>query len=196
MKKDSMPESWRWKRQGTNLVVEFLCPVPADGSKQPGQLHRPGGPVAGKLSALVLDAGEILTTDTRLVKRRVALKSGSVDFEFRVSGPLSWLVAKVDALERREKAKDAYDIVWLCESCQGGQPALAQELRASLLFSHAKVVGGLRRLRSAFADRDQLGPRQYAAFMSAQHQEQSMLRAVGAVTELFRALDRSSVFDP
>lgn len=63
MRDDSKPVSWRWRRRSSKLVVEFLCPVPADGSKRAGELHRPGGPVAGKLSALVLDAGEVISSD-------------------------------------------------------------------------------------------------------------------------------------
>ena len=106
----------------------------------------------------------------------------------RVAGPLSWLVSKTDALERRDKAKDAYDIVWLCECWPGGQAALAAELRASPKFSDPKAAAGLARLTAAFNDRDQLGPRQYAEFMGENDRERSALRAVGAVAALFEAL--------
>ncbi|MFZ5438942.1 MAG: hypothetical protein ACOZQL_02980 [Myxococcota bacterium] len=191
MREDSKPVSWRWRRKNNaKLVVEFLCPVPADGSRRPGELHRPGGPVAGKLSALVLEAGALIASDVRLVKRRVAASKGELEFEFRVAGPLSWLVSKTDALERRDKAKDAYDIVWLCECWPGGQAALGAELRASPLFVDGKVTHGLARLKASFADREQIGPRQFAAFMVDIDREQSLLRAVGAVRSLFDALER------
>ncbi len=188
MRDYSKPVSWRWRRKNTKLVVEFLCPIPADGSRRAGELHRPGGPIAGKLSALVLDAGDLIAGDTRVVKRKVVLSRGTLDFEFRVAGPLSWLVSKTDALERRDKAKDAYDIVWLCECWPGGQAALAAELRASPKFSDPKAAAGLARLTAAFNDRDQLGPRQYAEFMGENDRERSALRAVGAVAALFEAL--------
>jgi hypothetical protein len=190
MREDSKPVSWRWRRKNTKLIVEFLCPVPADGSRRPGELHRPGGPIAGRLSALVLDAGELIAADTRVMKRRVSLSKGSLEFEFRVAGPLSWLVSKTDALERRDKTKDAYDIVWLCECWPGGQAALAVDLRASARFSDPKATAGLERLKAAFADRDQIGPRQYADFMVEENRERSALRAVGAVAQLFKELTR------
>ncbi len=189
MREDSKPVSWRWRRSNTKLVVEFLCPVPADGSKRAGQLHRPGGPIAGKLSALVLDAGDLIAADTRVVKRKVELTKGALEFEFRVAGPLSWLVAKTDALERRDKNKDAYDIVWLCECWPGGQAALAVELSASPMFSVPKAANGMSRLQAAFADRDQIGPKQYAEFMVEDDRERSALRAVGAVAALFAELE-------
>ncbi len=190
MREDSKPVSWRWRRKNTKLVVEFLCPVPADGSKRAGELHRPGGPVAGKLSALVLDAGDLIASDTRVVKRKVETSKGELDFEFRVAGPLSWLVSKTDALERRDKTKDAYDIVWLCECWPGGQAALAAELRASAQFANPKAVAGLARLKVAFADRAQIGPKQYADFMLEENRERSALRAVGAISSLFNELAR------
>lgn len=190
MREDSKPVSWRWRRKTSKLVVEFLCPVPADGSKRAGELHRPGGPIAGKLSALVLDAGGLIASDTRVVRRKVESAKGELEFEFRVAGPLSWLVSKSDALERRDKSKDAYDIVWLCECWPGGQAVLAAELRSSSQFNHPKVRAGLTRLQAAFADRNQMGPRQYAAFMLEGDRDRSALRAAGAVTALFAALLR------
>jgi hypothetical protein len=188
MREDSKPVTWRWRRKNSKLVVEFLCPVPADGSKRAGELHRPGGPIAGKLSALVLDAGELIASDTRSVKRKVVTSRGEIEFEFRVAGPLSWLISKTDALERRDKTKDAYDIVWLCECWPGGQAALAAELRVSPHFTTPKVAGGLARLKAAFADRAQIGPQRYADFMAEENRERSALRAVGAVAELFTEL--------
>ncbi len=190
MREDSKPVSWRWRRKNTKLVVEFLCPVPADGSRRAGELHRPGGPVAGKLSALVLDAGGLIAADTRVVRRKVEVSKGALDFEFRVAGPLSWLVSKTDALERRDKTKDAYDIVWLCECWPGGQAALAVELRACPKFEDPKAASGFERLEAAFANRDQIGPKQYADFMLEEDRERSALRAVGAVTTLIKELSR------
>lgn len=189
LREDSKPVSWRWRRRNTKLIVEFLCPVPADGSKRAGELHRPGGPVAGRLSALVLDAGDLIAADARVVKRKVGTSTGELEFEFRVAGPLSWLVSKADALMRRDKTKDAYDLVWLCECWPGGQAALAAELRASPHFTSAKAVDGLARLRAAFGDREQVGPKQYADFMLDESRERSALRAVGAIEALFKALE-------
>lgn len=186
LREDSKPVSWRWKKG--KVVVEFLCPVPKDGSRKPGELYRPGGAIAGKLSALVLEAGALIDQDSRVVTRSVVTSKGNLAFDFRVAGPLSWLVAKTDALLRRDKAKDAYDIVWLCEAW--GQRALAAELARSPLLEQQSVVDAFLKLRQAFDARERVGPTQYAAFNIDVDREGAELRAVGAVSELFKELDR------
>ncbi|MGH9918075.1 MAG: hypothetical protein ACRD6W_04280, partial [Nitrososphaerales archaeon] len=72
----------------------------------------------GRLSALALEAGDLLTTDIEVVSRTFVLpqNKGTIDMELRVTGPLAFLMAKIDALRGRDKPKDAYDIVWLVES--------------------------------------------------------------------------------
>lgn len=186
LREDSKPVSGRWKKG--KVVVEFLCPVPKDGSRKPGELYRPGGAIAGKLSALVLEAGALIDQDSRVVTRSVVTSKGNLAFDFRVAGPLSWLVAKTDALLRRDKAKDAYDIVWLCEAW--GQRALAAELARSPLLEQQSVVDAFLKLRQAFDARERVGPTQYAAFNIDVDREGAELRAVGAVSELFKELDR------
>lgn len=188
-REDSKPVSWRWKKG--KIIVEFLCPRPRDGSKRPGELYRPGGAIAGKLSALVLEAGELIDQDARVIRRRVVGSKGELDFDFRVAGPLSWLVAKTHALLKRDKAKDAYDLVWLCEAWPGGQTELASELRKSTLIGNSSVVEAFNQLRRAFEARSNVGPTQYANFNSDVAREEAELRAVGAVSELFKQLDRN-----
>lgn len=67
--------SWRW-RGGADLplTVEFFCA--AGPGRTPGRLHRPGGMVGGKLSALVLSAGRLIDADTREVEIEVDLPAG------------------------------------------------------------------------------------------------------------------------
>lgn len=89
-----------------------------------------------------------------------------------------------------DETKDAYDIVWLCECWPDGQAALAAELRASPQFTNPKAVSGLARLKAAFSDRGQIGPKQYAAFLLEENRERSALHAVGAVSALITELVR------
>jgi hypothetical protein len=69
----------------------------------------------GRLSALALDAGELLTSDVEVIHRSIVLpqNKGTLDMDLRVTGPLAFLTAKIDALHGRDKPKNAYDIVWL-----------------------------------------------------------------------------------
>ncbi len=120
--------SFRWhRRDGVKLTVEFFCPAGED--RPAGRAFRPNtasSPTAkhnmgGRLSALALNAGELLTADFEVIERTVELpqRKGTLDVRLRVTGPLAFLVANVEALNERDKPKDAYDIVWLIEVGQG-----------------------------------------------------------------------------
>jgi hypothetical protein len=95
-------------------------------SRAPGRLHRPGGVVGGRLSALVLSAGRLIDGDTREIELVVDLPAGAgrTRQPVKVVGPAAYLASKADALHRRDKNKDAYDIVWLLESWPGGTRAI------------------------------------------------------------------------
>jgi hypothetical protein len=193
VREDSGPASWRWKKERPfRITLEFLCAPPADGSKQPGQLYRPGGPIAGKLSALVFEAGALVNADVWPVQREVELpgRRGRQRFEFHVAGPMSWLVSKIHALLRREKAKDAYDIVWLIESWLGGQAELATVLKKASIFDSPTTRTALEKLAREFESGDRIGPTQYANFMEddGEAREGNVLRAQAAVQRLLRLL--------
>lgn len=194
--------SFRWVRSGgLPLVVEFFCP--AGEGRPAGQAFRPRAAesgtakqnMGGKLSALALEAGALLTEDVETVSRRVALpgNKGITTVQMRVAGPLAFLVAKSQALvgpTARDKPKDAYDIVWLIESWPGGPAAAAAAFAARPAYSDPGVAAATAALREAFADRRQIGARQYARFMSpsSPNQAQYERRAVGAVNEFLDAL--------
>jgi hypothetical protein len=62
-------------------------------------------------------------------------------------GSAAYLAATADALRRRNKNKDAYDIVWLVEAWAGGQVASAQEIKETpflkLRFLFLRRRGGI-----------------------------------------------------
>jgi len=54
--------------------------------------------------------------DTITIPRRVETASGGLTYEFPVAGLASWLCLKSDAIMRRDKPKDSYDIVWVLDA--------------------------------------------------------------------------------
>jgi hypothetical protein len=192
--------SFRWiRRSGLKIVVEFFCSAAED--RPAGRAFRPNlqdNPVAkqnlgGRLSALALNAGELLATDLEHVTRQVVLPDGKgeIQFEFRVTGPIAFLVAKLDALVQRDKPKDAYDIVWLIENWPGGPAAAATSFAQRSAFNDV-TVASLRRLGEVFGNVNQVGPASYARFLSSDTPELDKRQSVGAVEEFLVALNAES----
>jgi len=188
--------SFRWIRtSGLRIVVEFFCPAqegrPAGRTFRPQSNESPRAKhnLGGRLSALALNAGALLVTDVEHVSRRVVLPDGKgeIDFEFRVTGPIAFLVAKLDALTRRDKPKDAYDIVWLIENWPGGPSAAAASFSTRSAYDDT-TLASLRRLGDLFADADQVGPASYARFVSSRNPNLDRRQAAGAVGEFVAAL--------
>lgn len=188
---DGQSVSWRW-RGGVELplTIEFFCPPGPD--REIGRLYRPGGVVGGKLSALTLATGGLIDKDFREVEVEVTLPGGGgrTRHVLKVAGPASYLAAKADALRRRNKNKDAYDIIWLIESWPGGQTALATTIRNSAIFSEQEFQTALVILKQEFEGLDSAGARKYAHFIRSEDEDLDRLAhsAVGAVRELFQAL--------
>lgn len=191
--------SFRWhRRAGLALTVEFFCPA---GENRPaGQVFRPNAAAnptgkhnfGGRLSALALEAGGLLTRDVEEVTQSVDLPQGRGRYvaRVRVTGPLAFLVAKTDALRDRDKPKDAYDIVWLIESWPEGPAAAARTFGQRLAFHDVQVRGAMGRLKEMFAAPDRIGARSYARFVARDPAEERQLerRAVGAIAEFLEAL--------
>jgi hypothetical protein len=191
VREDGHSISWRW-RGGVDLplTVEFFCSAGPD--REPGRLYRPGGVVGGKLSALVLSAGRLIDADTREVEVEVDLPGGggTTCQKVKVAGPAAYLAAKTDALRRRTKNKDSYDVVWLVESWPGGQVELAREIRAARIAGDPDFLAALGVLGEEFATIDSAGAVKYARFMGedAASRDRLARRAVGAVAALLREL--------
>lgn len=192
-------ESWRWRGgpEG-HLLVEFFCPAGPD--REPGRLFRPRrdeNPVAkhnlgATLSAMALEMGELIAADVQVIRREVDLPGGKGKqlMEFRVTGLVAFLAAKADALLRRDKPKDAYDIIWLLEAWPGGPAGAAEAVRGSPHAGHRGLAHALEVLEDQFRDLDRAGARAYAGFMAEAGDDRDLLarRAVGAVRELLDGL--------
>ena len=193
--------SFQWRRRtGMALTVEFFCP--AGDQRPPGQMFRPTAAAnptgkhnfGGRLSALALNAGALLTTDVETIDRRFVLPQhkGTLDMQLRITGPLAFLVAKVDALRGRDKPKDAYDIVWLIESWPGGPASAAAAFATRSAYRKPEVTVALDALANAFSTPEDIGPRSYARFLATNPREEPQLarRAVGAMAEFAAARAR------
>ncbi|TDQ04990.1 nucleotidyl transferase AbiEii/AbiGii toxin family protein [Labedaea rhizosphaerae] len=164
--------TFRWLHP-SGTEVEFFCP--AGKGRVAGRMYRPrpgrGRQTMGsRLTALALNAGELLTAERRLVKRTVPLPGGAglMDFEFPVTGPAGFMAAKVAALVERNKDKDAYDLVWLLDAWPGGPAGLAQEIAEDAAQRHSAAIGALNdQLAAAFASENHHGSISYARFVGA-----------------------------
>lgn len=191
--------TFRWVHP-SGTEIEFFCP--AGEGRPAGRMHRPkAGPgrqtLGGHLTALALDAGELLTTDRRIQRRTVSLPDdgGLIEFDFPVTGPAGFLAAKAAALGGRNKPKDAYDLIWLLEAWPGGAEAVAGEIAAGIALRLPDAVDRMRRqLAAAFASEDHHGPRAYAKFVATDHATPDdrtalALRAYGAVQTYLAAAE-------
>lgn len=197
-------DTFCWQRQtGLRLKAEFFCPAAED--RPAGRLFRPkaaDGPtvkrnMGSRLSAIAIEAGAAISADVSVVERDVDLPDGAgrLTQEFRVSGLVGFLVAKIAALTGRDKPKDAYDIVWLLESWPGGPEGAAEAATVSPAYARDDVRAALDRLAAEFADPGRIGPRSYTRFMATPEgrpddMTRSALQAVGAVRAFTAALSR------
>jgi len=184
--------SWQWvggKR--TALEIEFFCAPTAD--NLPGQLYRPDGDVTHGVSAMTLAAGRLVDRDN--VERDIPVvlpDLTEVVVPFRVTGAAAYVATKIDALRRREKNKDAYDMVWMTESWPGGPPGFAQKLLRSPVLRDPEFQAMLGNLPGLFETLDSLGSRRFATFVSREGEDRDVAarRASGAVGALLAELHR------
>ena len=192
---------WRWvgQHRDARLQVEFLCPTRTrSGRPEKPTASTPAeaniGP-AGEITALAAGFGHLVPADTVLVERRVLTSRGMLGYEFPVAGLASWLSLKTDAIMRRDKPKDAYDIVWLIDAL--GPAEAAKQIAASPLLAGdmaADVLGQLDRLiTDQFRDIAAAGPAMYASFLGADDSDAERRHAHGTVAALGMALHAQEI---
>lgn len=186
---------WRWvgTHRGAQLQVELLCPQRTRGGRPESPARATNaehnvGPT-GEISALAVGFGHLVVDDTVTVERVVDTSDGRLRFEFPVAGVASWLCLKSDAIMRRSKPKDAYDVVWLVAGL--GPDEAARRIRNSPLLAGElapQVIEQLQRLVEQFEDRESVGPSSYAVFLQRENADRDRRYAVGAIRELQREL--------
>ncbi len=187
---------WRWigRHRDVRLQVELLCPVrsgagrpekPADDTPAEANI----GP-GGEITALAVGFGHLVPDDTITVSRRVDSASGGLTYEFPVSGLTSWLCLKSDAIMRRDKPKDAYDVVWVLDAL--GPDAACEMVTASPLLAGPfvdEVRAQLGRLiDDQFRDEGSVGPMAYVTFLEVDRPDAARRHALGTVATFGRAL--------
>jgi hypothetical protein len=187
---------WRWvgKHRDAKVQVEFLCPMreragrpekPAAGTPAEANI----GP-AGEITALAVGYGHLVPHNTVYVERRVMTSDGMLGYEFPVAGLAPWLCLKADAIMRRRKPKDAYDIVWLLDALGpeaaaariGDSPLLDTKLAADMLEQLARLV------TDQFHDTSAAGPAMYAQFLGVDDGKAERRHAFGTVAAFGKAV--------
>jgi hypothetical protein len=193
---DGREIKWRWlgHYRETRLQVELLCPV----RTRAGRPEEPAsdtpaeaniGP-SGEIAALAVGFGYLVPLDTTFIERRVRSSRGTLTYEFPVAGLTSWLCLKSDAIMRRDKPKDAYDVVWLIDALG---PETAAELVATSSILAGKfarqVVRQIGRLtHDQFLHTGAVGPVSYAAFLDVDPGEVERQHAHGSIAAFGNAL--------
>jgi Nucleotidyl transferase AbiEii toxin, Type IV TA system len=187
---------WRWvgRHRGARVQVEFLCPMrdragrpekPAAGTPAEANI----GP-AGEITALAVGFGHLVPRDTVRIERRVMTSDGLLRYEFPVAGLTSWLCLKADAIMRRRKPKDAYDVVWLLDAL--GPAEAARRISDSPLLDGEFTADTLRQvnrlIRDQFRDTASAGPAMYASFVDVDDREAERRHASGTVAAFGKAL--------
>jgi hypothetical protein len=102
---------WPWSRMAWTARICRPSGAARDRHASRGE-HR----TRGEITALAVGYGNLVPGDTVLVERRVPTSHGMLGYEFPVAGLASWLCLKADAIMRRDKPKDACDVVWLIDA--------------------------------------------------------------------------------
>ena len=116
-------------------------------------------------------------------------------YEFPVAGLASWLCLKADAIMRRDKPKDAYDVVWLINAVGPAEaarrladtPLLAGDLARDVLNQLSRLV------RDQFRDLGAAGPAMYASFLGVNESDANRRQAHGTLAALGKALDARGI---
>lgn len=145
---------------------------------------------SGEITALAVGFGHLVPEDTIRVNRRVETTRGGLTYEFPVAGLASWLCLRSDPLMRRDKPKDAYDIIWVLDAL-GPEQAANLVLASPLLHGPyaAEVLAQLALLTDdQFRDETSVGPVAYAAFVPANPTSSTSRHAHGTVAAYRQAL--------
>jgi hypothetical protein len=192
---------WRWvgRHRGARVQVEFLCPMrdragrpekPASGTPAEANI----GP-SGEITALAVGYGHLVPRDTVHVERRVMTSDGMLGYRFPVAGLAPWLCLKADAIMRRRKPKDAYDVVWLLDAL-GPEEAVARVSDSPLLNDElaVDVLGQLARLvTDQFRDIGSAGPAMYANFLGENDGDADRRHAFGTLAAFGKALNARGI---
>jgi hypothetical protein len=163
---------FRWRKKsgvpGIPLLVDFMAPESEATQLDDGTLRPESEAAAANigLRPFPLRAGPLVDADaeTRLLSGvpLVYREGARADVRLRHAGPVGFLAAKADALDRRNDAKDGYDVSWWCIHARSSPEQVAQAVIDRPTFRDPFFQESVAQLKAAFRAPDYIGPDGYA----------------------------------
>ena len=147
--------SWRWQTDagnGATIILELLADDPELGGGKVQPLPTEGNISALNIphSSMVFDHHEIIEISAELLG-----DDGVATEKVRHADLVSFTCLKAFALDQRYERKDAHDLVYCIEHCEGGLDTAVAAFAPALEGKHGDVVReALAILRRHFADDD------------------------------------------
>jgi hypothetical protein len=132
--------SWRWQAKtenGATIILELLADDPEQGGGKVQPL-----PTDGNISALNIPHSSMVFDhhETKDISAQLLGYDGIATETIRHADLVSFTCLKAFALDQRYERKDAHDLVYCIENCEGGTHAAAKAFRAALEGPHKEVI--------------------------------------------------------
>ena len=176
----------RWLLEtAPEIKVDFLIP-PSNEADRPGALRH----LEPDFAAIIAPGLALAFLDQVLVQLDgLTLRRESAMRTVRVAGPGAQVAMKALSLRARGENKDAYDLVYVARTCEGGAERIASTLRS--FGAHAEAQAAVECLRQDFAEIDSIGPSRVADFRHRSAHEETQVDAWAAVQDILDLLGRS-----
>lgn len=204
---------FRWVKKedapGLPILVDFLAAedenwiASADGA---GELEdeNAAANTGGELRPFLIRCGDLIDRDAvELTLENVDLvyRPGvKADITVRHAGPVGFLAAKADALDRRDEPKDGYDVAWWCVKTASSEE-LAKHVTERPCFDDPFMQETIAILRKAFKSPEHVGPSGYASECHPDQSpgddlyERARLEAFLGVSKIVELLQKSMCWD-
>jgi hypothetical protein len=149
--------SWRWQVKtdsGATIILELLADDPELGGGKVQPL-----PTEGNVSALNIPHASMVFDhhEVKEISAELLGDDGVATETIRHADIVSFTCLKAYALDQRYERKDAHDLVYCLEHCDGGLEAAAKSFRDALDGKHKDAVeAALKILRKRFADEEKI----------------------------------------
>jgi hypothetical protein len=166
---------FRWRKRegvaGLPILLDFLAPgdedrTPLADGTQELEDETAADNIGPELRPFPLRAGRLIDLDaisTTIEGVRLVYRPGArADVAIRHAGPVGFLAAKADALEKRDDTKDGYDVSWWCMNAKPTPEEVAQLVVGRPAFSDELFPESVSQLQTAFKAPDYPGPDGYA----------------------------------
>ena len=165
---------------GHNVIVDFLT------VQYQGPANSKMRALEDSLSAIQTEGLGLAFNSPLEVNIKGELFSGGIRAEtVNVCRPIPFIVLKALACEKRNKRKDAYDLIYVLTNYEGGVPALASEITREEKMENS-FKNAIASLKKNFETPAHNGPVRYDMFLNDDSQA---IQAYAAVQEFLKALN-------